>query len=246
MAAGITRALFLLRVAGPAAPELASVLPALRQFMPTSCAVSSGSSASQPPAEVPKIALGHSLSDVAVAPTLSADHSRPALFLSASLLALPFTACVQASSAAPPSPPAPGQLDQGEGRLDELLRRKDYQLPSQPSGASQDATAVRWGGDLPHGRWRPSCGFWACIKPDALAVARVALRDANGRPEVPSDNVGGPTPLSDIRMCGVCYAGPVVVKLQGWLRAREAGRYQIGADLTGTFRGSPVASTCFL
>lgn len=36
--------------------------------------------------------------------------------------------------------------------------------------------------------------------------------------------------LTDIRTRGVRYAGPVGVELQGWLRAREAGRYQIGAE----------------
>jgi len=69
---------------------------------------------------------------------------------------------------------------------------------------------------------------------------------------VPPDSVGGfvyeggPIPFSDIRTRGVRYAGPVGVELQGWLRAREAGRYQIGADLTAAFKGSPVAPTLLL
>ena len=79
VAAGVTLALFLLRVAGPRAPELdrpdlAFTPPALRQFMPPLGAASPAPSAAQPPADVPKIAPGHPLSDVAVAPTPSADR----------------------------------------------------------------------------------------------------------------------------------------------------------------------------
>ncbi|MBV9748427.1 MAG: hypothetical protein JO157_06420 [Acetobacteraceae bacterium] len=54
-------------------------------------------------------------------------------------------------------------------------------------------------------------------------------------------------PFTDIRTRGVRYAGPVGVELQGWLRAREAGRYQIGTDLTARFaNGAMIAPTCFL
>lgn len=65
VAAGVTLALFLLRVAGPHAPELdrpdlASMPSALRQPMPL--------------ADVPTIAPGHPLSDVAVAPTPNTDR----------------------------------------------------------------------------------------------------------------------------------------------------------------------------
>ena len=76
VAAGVTLALFLLRVAGPRAPELdrpdlAAMPPALRGFMPPPGVASP---AAQPPADVPKIAPGHPLSDVTVAPTPSADR----------------------------------------------------------------------------------------------------------------------------------------------------------------------------
>ncbi len=83
-------------------------------------------------------------------------------------------------------------------------------------------------------------------------MARAAPRDTNGLADVPPDSVGGfvyeggPMSLTDIKTRGVRYAGPVGVELQGWLRAREAGRYQIGADLTAAFKGSPLAPTCFL
>ena len=76
VATGVTLALFLLRVAGPRAPELdrpdlAAMPPALRGFMPPPGVASP---AAQPPADVPKIAPGHPLSDVTVAPTPSADR----------------------------------------------------------------------------------------------------------------------------------------------------------------------------
>lgn len=77
VAAGVTLALFLLRVAGPRAPDLdrpdlASTPPALREFMPRP---GTAPTAAQPlSADVPKITPGHPLSDVAVAPTPSADR----------------------------------------------------------------------------------------------------------------------------------------------------------------------------
>ena len=179
--------------------------------------------------------------------------TRPALLLSASLLVLPVAARAQAPTAVPPpsSTPAPSQLDRIEGRLDELLRRMDQPRP-QPSGAGQGATAAAGAATSPAGSGTPPAAPGEAYKPGALAVARAAPRDANSLVEVPPDSVGGfvyeggPIPFSDIRTRGVRYAGPVGVELQGWLRAREAGRYQIGADLTAAFKGSPLAPTCYL
>jgi len=77
VAAGVTLALFLLRVAGSHAPDLdrpdlVNVPPALREFVPRPGAAPT---AAQPlSADVPKITPGHPLSDVAVAPTPSADR----------------------------------------------------------------------------------------------------------------------------------------------------------------------------
>ena len=177
----------------------------------------------------------------------------PALLLSASLLVLPFAARAQAPAAAPPpsSPSAPSQLDRIEGKLDELLRRMDQPRP-QFSGAGQNAVAAGGAATSPAGPGAPPAVSGEAYKPGVLAVARAAPRDANGLAEVPPDSVGGfvyeggPMSLTDIRTRGVRYAGPVGVELQGWLRAREAGRYQIGADLTAAFKGSPLAPTCFL
>ena len=53
--------------------------------------------------------------------------------------------------------------------------------------------------------------------------------------------------FTDIRTRGVRYAGPVSVELQGWLRAKEAGRYQFGADFTARFGvGAGLPPTCYL
>ncbi len=90
-------------------------------------------------------------------------------------------------------------------------------------------------------------------KPGALAVAHPAPKDVNSLSEVPADAVGGfvyeggPIALTDIRTRGVRYAGPVGVEIQGWLKAREAGRYQIGTDLSAHFGvGTMFAPTCLL
>lgn len=74
--AGVTLLLFLLRAVGPRAPELESselryTPPALREFMPRPGA---SPLAVQPPAEVPTIAPGRSLSDVTVTPTFDGDR----------------------------------------------------------------------------------------------------------------------------------------------------------------------------
>ena len=176
--------------------------------------------------------------------------TRPVLLLSASLLVLSLAARAQAPAAAPS--PAPSQLDRIEGKLDELLRRMDQARP-QPSGAGQGAVAAGGAATAPAGLGAPSAASGEAYKPGALAVARAAPRDANGLAEMPPDSVGGfvyeggPIPFTDIRTRGVRYAGPVGIELQGWLRAREAGRYQVGTDLTARFNvGAGVPPTCFL
>lgn len=177
----------------------------------------------------------------------------PALLLSAFLLVLPLAARAQTPAAVPPSPspPAPSQLDRIEGKLDELLHRMDQPRP-QPLGGDQPAAVANGAATSPAGPGTPPAASGEAYKPGALAVAHAAPPDANGLAEVPPDSVGGfvyeggPILFTDIKTRGVRYAGPVGVELQGWLRAREAGRYQIGADFTAAFKGSPLAPTCFL
>ena len=165
--------------------------------------------------------------------------TRLPLLLSAVLPAWPLAAAAQSpapalSSAPAPSPPT--QLDRIERKLDELLRRLDQPGP-QPLGAVQGQAA-------PSGAAAPSpapgeapAASPAAYKPGALAVARPAPKDIASLPQVPSDSVGGfpyeggPIALTDIKMRGVRHAGPVGAEIQGWLKAKEAGRYQFGTDL---------------
>ena len=93
----------------------------------------------------------------------------------------------------------------------------------------------------------------AAYKPRTLAVAHIAPKDSNSLSEIPPDSVGGfvyeggAIAFSDIRTRGVRYAGPVAVELQGWLKAKEAGRYEIGTDLSAHFAiGSVIAPACYL
>jgi len=174
--------------------------------------------------------------------------------LSAALLALPLPALAQSQAPSPPTPATSpsGQLDRIEGKLDEVLHRLD-QLRPQPSVAAQ-------GQEGPSGAATPSSGpslapaaSAQSYKPSALAIAHAAPKDANGLSEIPPDSVGGftytggPIALTDIKTRGVRYAGPVGIEVQGWLQAKEAGRYQIGTDLTAHFTGMTIiAPTCFL
>jgi hypothetical protein len=178
---------------------------------------------------------------------------RATLLLSAALLALPLSALAQSQAPSPTTPatPSPSQLDRIEGKLDEVLRRLNQPRP-QPSMAAQ-------GQEGPSGAATPSSGpsqapaaSAQSYKPGALAIAHAAPKDANGLSEIPPDSVGGftyeggPIALTDIKTRGVRYAGPVGVEIQGWLQAKEAGRYQIGTDLTAHFSGIANAPTCFL
>ncbi len=86
-----------------------------------------------------------------------------------------------------------------------------------------------------------------------MAVAHAAPKDAASLAEIPPDsgggfiNEGGPIAFTDIRTRGMRYANPAGVEIQGWLRAREAGRYQIGSNITAPLRFlNEVAPTCFL
>ena len=166
--------------------------------------------------------------------------TRGALLLAAASLALSTAARAQATT-----PAEQAQLDRIEHKLDEVLRRLDQAPPRSPETAP---------GQTPSGSARPpSPALPVAYKPGALAIAHAAPKDVNGLSEIPPDAVGGfvytggPIAFTDIRTRGVRYAGPVGVELQGWLQAREAGRYEIGTDLTAHFPvGFAIAPTCFL
>ena len=53
-------------------------------------------------------------------------------------------------------------------------------------------------------------------------------------------------PLTHIATRGVRYTGLVEVEIQGWLRAKEACRYQLVVDVSAHFGSSYTGPTCFL
>lgn len=115
---------------------------------------------------------------------------RPAMFLSASLLALPLAARAQAPAATTPAPAAPSQLDRIEGKLDEVLRWLDQTRP-QSSGTVQ-GTAAASGAAIPSpAPSTPPTPSPEAYKPGALAIAHVAPSNANGLSDIPPDSVGG-------------------------------------------------------
>ena len=124
------------------------------------------------------------------------------------------------SPSAQPAPPT--QLDRIEGKLDELLRR----LPAAPATApavTASTPAVVVGAN----------------RAGALALARPVGPTERTLAEPAPDSVGGfvytggPLPLSNpASHPGIRYTGTVGYELQGWLQAKEAGRYQFGVDVT--------------
>ena len=142
-------------------------------------------------------------------------------------------------------------LDWIEQKLDEVLRRLD-QPRNQPLGALQVGSASPSPPTpAPAANGLPAASLEA-YRPGGLVVARAAPRDPNGLSAIPADGVGGfvytggPIPLNDIGTRGVCYTGPVGVEFQGWLRAKEAGRYQLAVDVSAHLGSSYSGPTCFL
>lgn len=180
---------------------------------------------------------------------------RPALLLSAALLAAcsPAMAQTPAAPATPPSAPATpaNQMDRIEQKLDEVLRRLD-QPRNQPSGPFQAGSTVSAPASPTPIVSGPPAASLEAYKPGGLVVARIAPRDPNSLSTIPADTVGGfvytggPIPLTDIATRGVRYTGPVGVEIQGWLRAKEAGRYQLAVDVSAHLGSSYTGPTCFL
>ena len=181
--------------------------------------------------------------------------TRSALLLSAAFLALCPPAMAQAPTATPTLQSTPAlpvnQLDRIEQKLDEVLRRLD--LPqNQPSGRATVASNTDPVSALVPVVTPPPAASVEAYKPGGLVVVRAAPRDPNGLSAIPADGVGGfvytggPIPLNDIGTRGVRYTGPVGVEFQGWLRAKEAGRYQLAVDVSAHLGSSYSGPTCFL
>jgi hypothetical protein len=143
------------------------------------------------------------------------------------------------------------QLNRIEQKLDALLRRLPMRPPEPPAsvaagqapegapGAPSRSAQQDAGSGVPVTTGAPA------YQPGAVAVVRPAPA-ANAVLAMGPDSVGsfafsgGTLRLDDLAGRGVHYHGQTGVELQGWLRAREAGRFQFAVDF-----GSPRASTLF-
>ena len=134
-----------------------------------------------------------------------------------------------ATSAAAQPAPAQSQLDRIEGKLDELLRR----LPARHADAPVAAPAGSSPAPAISAEYRP--GALAVVHPAPGVAAPLAM---------PADTVGGfvfgggTLRLDDLAGRGVRYRGLAGIELQGWLRVREEGRYQLAADFSSPRAGS--------
>ena len=121
---------------------------------------------------------------------------------------------------------APTQLDRIEQKLDTILHRLDQMQPGQADGTPPTASAA-----APALSSAPET-----LAGGALAIIHAAPDTPTAAQEIPPDSVGGfiytggPLQLADLTDHGVRYAGLTGVEWQGWLRAREAGRYQLDVD----------------
>ena len=128
-----------------------------------------------------------------------------------------------------------------EQRVGALEKRASIGAPAatgQPSAATPSAAA-----DPPD---------TSTYQPGTIAVVHPAPTNIQALSEPSTDSVGGfvytggPLTLHDLSAQGVRYTGLAGVELQGWLKATQAGRYQIGEDLHGRSGGVIVGATCVL
>jgi hypothetical protein len=158
-----------------------------------------------------------------------------------------------ASAQAPPT-----QLDRVEQKLDTILRRLDQfhssQATSTQSAPSPSAPAPASPGGTPTPS--PAATLQAAdaqsdstLRPGALAIVHPAP-PLSSILAVPADAVGGfvyrggPIRLDDLAALGVRYHGQAGIELQGWLRVRETGRYQLAAEFALPPGGAIAALNC--
>ena len=137
--------------------------------------------------------------------------------------------------------PAPTQLDRIEQKLDTILHRLDQLQPGQADGTQPTAAAATAG----------LSAAQETLAGGALAIIHAAPGTPTAAQEIPPDRcaggfiyTGGPLQLADLTDHGVRYAGLTGVEWQGWLRAREAGRYQLDVDGSTVSPNDFTFSTC--
>jgi hypothetical protein len=149
------------------------------------------------------------------------DLRRPILASTCAAALLALSACGQGGG-------DKAHLDRIEHRLDALEQRLGAGAPTASGG---DASSYA---------------------PGAVAVVHAAPANARQIEEVPADSVGGfvytggPIILHNLSAQGVRYTGLTGIELQGWLKATEAGRYELGEDLHGFPGGMIVGANCAL
>ena len=148
------------------------------------------------------------------------------------------TALAGVTSAFAQTPPT--QLDRIEQKLDTILHRLDQMSPGHADGTQPAASAAPPGlSSAPE-----------TLAGGALAIIHAAPDTPAAAHEIPPDSVGGfiytggPLQLADLTDHGVRYAGLTGVEWQGWLRAREAGRYQLDVDGSTVSPNDFTFSTC--
>ena len=149
------------------------------------------------------------------------------------------TALAGVTSAFAQTPPT--QLDRIEQKLDTILHRLDQMQPGQADETQPTASAATPGlSSAPE-----------TLAGGALAIIHAAPDTPTAAQEIPPDSVGGfiytggPLQLADLTDHGVRYAGGLTgVEWQGWLRAREAGRYELDVDGSTVSPNNFTLSTC--
>ena len=133
----------------------------------------------------------------------------------------------------------PTQLDRIEQKLDTILHRMDEPRPSplapsqptSPAGESDRRTVP----PAPGTAMSAPASAPDVLAAGALAIIHAAPAAAIAR-EIPADSVGGfvytggSLQLADLKDHGVHYTGLTGVEWQGWLRAKETGRYELELD----------------
>jgi hypothetical protein len=140
------------------------------------------------------------------------------------------------------------QLDRIEQKLDTILHRLDQLQPGQAPGA-QPAQVPLVGGQLAPLATTPSPAP-ETLAAGAVAIIHAAPVTALAAREIPTDSVGGfiytggSLQLADLKDHGVHYTGLAGVEWQGWLRAKEAGRYELELDGSTASPNNFTNSTC--
>jgi hypothetical protein len=166
-------------------------------------------------------------------------------------LVLSVAAVVLAGTRSAPAQP-PTQLDRIEQKLDTILHQLKQPQSGVPVAAQPPAPTAN-----PNQATASPAPDQAARSPapdvlaaGALAIIRAAPVTPLAAREIPTDAVGGliytggPLQLADLKEHGVHYNGLAGVEWQGWLRARETGRYELDLDGSSVSPDTVNATTC--